>query len=381
MRPRVRRLFFSGVFCLTGVGNALVGATLPAVLARWHLSDSRGGLLLLAMWGGSTCGAPCAQAGSALTAAIGLGLCATGLLLLAKLAFPLAPLLYATYGLGLGMTMTSISLMRAREAGAAGAGIALNRLNLLWALGALCAPFIALRSLRHLSVFRTFLAVGALFALCGIVAFALSRWSSRTALQEPLANASRPAQAWAPLPFCLFAAAAVGMESALGSWLATYSSRSAPGVVTEVSATAAFWAGLLISRAASSLPALASRGRWRGQVSQIATLGVALALLLCFPDRLVLALGALLSGLALGPLYPWVLSVSLPQYRSTAVFVLAGVGAAVIPWLTGVLSSASGSLRIGLLAPVAGFLLLLTMAFRLRRLAMGEAGNPCGSGE
>lgn len=131
MSFRFRIAFFSFVFCCTGVGNALVGATLPAILHQWHLSDSRGGFLLLVTWSGSTLGALCAQGKFGKVAGIGLALSAAGLLFLVSGPAAMLPLLYAVYGLGLGATMTSISLMRARETQPSRTEVELNRLSTL----------------------------------------------------------------------------------------------------------------------------------------------------------------------------------------------------------------------------------------------------------
>lgn len=367
MKHSFRRWFFLLVFGLTGVCTAVVGATLPAILHQWHLSDSRGGLLLLATWGGSTSGAFFAQGRNARAAASGLALAAGGLLTLMLVAPAFLPVLYALYGLGLGITMTSISLMCARRVAVSAADVELNRLNLLWAIGAFCAPALAFHSLRLLSVSAMFRGLGAILALCSLLAIAFSAAENTpAAVCSSREDAASPLlETWAPVRFCLFAAAAVGLESAIGSWLTTYAERSTPGVLEAVSANSAFWAGLLLSRAVHSVP-FATRFHTRpARVAHIAAVGLGLLLLILFPTRSLLPLSGLLCGLGLGPLYPWILSVALPRFRSTAVFVLAGVGASLTPWLTGALSSASGSLRIGLLAPAVTFLLLATVAVRM----------------
>jgi len=48
------------------------------------------------------------------------------------------------------------------------------------------------------------------------------------------------------------------------------------------------------------------------------------------------------------------------------VFAVAGFGGAVLSWLTGIVSTSAGSLRIGLLVPAGAALLLLLLASRLR---------------
>ncbi len=368
MSVRFRLAFFSFLFCCTGVGNALVGTTLPAILHQWHLNDSRGGLLLLAAWGGSTLGAVFAQGTSGKATAIGLCLSAAGLFFLVYGSATPLPLLYGVYGLGLGIITTSISLMRAREAEPTRTEVELNRLNLLWALGACCTPVLALHSLRLLSVGSIFRGFSAVLGAASLIAFAIS--GSPVGSRAPISVAathSRNAQlAWAPARLCLFAATAVGLESAIGSWLTTYAERSTAGVATAVSANAAFWAGLLLSRALHSLSSSKRLSSGPMRTVYVVAVSLALLLLIALPRRGVLPVAGFLGGFGLGPLYPWVLSVALPRFRSTAVFVFAGVGASLTPWLTGVLSSASGSLRVGLLAPVVTLVVLAAVTVRVR---------------
>ena len=52
---------------------------------------------------------------------------------------------------------------------------------------------------------------------------------------------------------------------------------------------------------------------------------------------------------------------------------MAGVGASLTPWLTGYLSSSFHSLRLGLMAPAAAFILLLACAFTMRTEPMQGA--------
>lgn len=361
MTGRAREYIHSLAFGLTGVGTALLGATLPATLHDWNLSDSRGGLLLLAAWGGSTTGALLVRGMAGYSPAIGLALSAGAMFALSRPHPPLLEWLYLIYGIGLGMAMTAISLMRSREVTASEADIELNRLNLVWAIGACFAPALAFQSLHLLSVAGVFRVMSLVLAAAALLLLV-------SALRSPgQVGRSAPRiapQAWAPLRFCLFAAAAVGLESAVGSWLTTYTQRVTHGIGTAVSANSAFWAGLLLSRAAHSLHS----ARWfhtrAARLGHLALVGVA-TLLFFAPSGALLPVAGMLSGLGLGPLYPFVLSVSLPHYRSNAVFVMAGVGASLVPWLTGTLSTASGSLRTGLLVPAAAFGVLMLAAWRM----------------
>ncbi len=365
MNARLRAFPFAFAFGLAGIGSALLGATLPATLHDWHLDDSQGGLLLFATWGGSTAGAFFARGTSGASAVLGLALSAAELFWLSIRATHLPIVHFFLYGLGLGMAMTAISLKRAHDVAAVDADIELNRLNLLWAAGAFLTPVLALHSLRLLSVAQFFRALSGIL-LCTAIAlfasFARKGTESRTQIPKP-PYAELP---WAPLGFCLFAAASVGLESAIGSWLTTYVDRSHLGLAAAVSANTCFWGGLLLSRALHSISRAQLFHTPTARTAHIAATGLALALLTLLPSRIVLPAAGLLCGFGLGPLYPYVLSVALPRFRSTAVFVSAGIGAATVPWFTGILSNRYGSLRLGLLACLASFLVLAATAFHLR---------------
>jgi fucose permease len=65
--------------------------------------------------------------------------------------------------------------------------------------------------------------------------------------------------------------------------------------------------------------------------------------------------GALLLGLAIGPMYPLLLSLALRRGEAgNMVFVAAGCGASLLPLLTGLVSGWTGSLRAGLGVPLVG---------------------------
>jgi MFS transporter, FHS family, glucose/mannose:H+ symporter len=83
-------------------------------------------------------------------------------------------------------------------------------------------------------------------------------------------------------------------------------------------------------------------------------LGVVLLLLSRTPLPIVLS--ATLAGLTLAPIYPLsvakVLALSRGSPQTKWMMGISGLGGAVLPWITGILSSRTGSLRIGLLVPV-----------------------------
>ena len=73
--------------------------------------------------------------------------------------------------------------------------------------------------------------------------------------------------------------------------------------------------------------------------------------------------GALLLGLAIGPMYPLLLTIALRQGEAgNVVFVMAGCGASLLPLLTGLVSKWSGSLRIGLGVPLVAATVAVTVS-------------------
>ena len=77
------------------------------------------------------------------------------------------------------------------------------------------------------------------------------------------------------------------------------------------------------------------------------------------------AIAAFLLGFGIGPCYPLLLAWALRFQRAGSIFFIAGVGAASLPWLMGVLSARTGSLRIGFVVPIIGAVIMLTLSLLL----------------
>ncbi len=376
-RSRVSAVVLSAVFTLTGIATPLLGAALPALLVHWRLSDRDAGSLFFLAWLGAALGALLSRGDYARSVQRGIGLTAAASLALAHArGFVIYPLTLC-YGLGLGITMTSLSLLRARRAGARRPQ-ELNRLNLLWALGALCCPAYATHALRTSRPGYLFLFTGLLFAFAGAWVLYTERAPAR-AQAEMTFPSTLPS---VPHLFCAVSGLIVGVEASLGAWLTTYLKRTDGTVRGAVTAATAFWAGLLLSRALHSLPRI---GRIE-PATLLRVYGAILAVALLFfstgsAPAMLLTLAFVL-GFALGPLYPLLLAATLARYRGNRVFLSAGLGAALLPWLTGMLSGAAGSLRIGLLVPCFAGCLLAFLVWRVPwqarqgEQALSQAGMP-----
>ena len=366
-------------FAATGVGVAFPGAVLPVLLTRWHLRDDQGGTLFLMAWIGLSTGA-LLTAGSlrrallwgsvaVAIAALGLGLCSS------RFADPIM----LVYGLGLGAAMTSISLIRQQQS--LDSGRELVRLNLLWAVGACACPSLAIHTLISGDLRPILYGLAFVFAL-------LAAWCAGLSARPPVGQSRPHAQTSLPIPatpsgpsdnllsssFSVFRAVPFGLiilvmfitgvEASGGAWLATYAKRGGDPLVQIVAAPTCLWAGLLLSRLFWSFFARASNSN-RIVRASLLLMGAASVLLLASRHGwpFLLAAGAL--GFGIGPTYPLLLAWALRRHPGGAIFFLAGVGSACLPWLTGFVSTRSGSLHTGFVVPAAATLVMIALSLTL----------------
>jgi fucose permease len=139
-----------------------------------------------------------------------------------------------------------------------------------------------------------------------------------------------------------------------------------------------YWAALLIGRGAGSvaLKRVPERG--------ILVLGLGLSLLamatLVQPQSTGVVLAAVaVAGMGFGPVFPVgvsrMLTRVIDQRHTGWVFAMCASGGAVLPWLTGLVSTRTGSLRIGFAVPVAAGVVLLMLAWGENALLRGSPGD------
>jgi fucose permease len=163
-----------------------------------------------------------------------------------------------------------------------------------------------------------------------------------------------------------------GLETCMTGWLTTYTLRfSDLRLLGGQSALVLLWSALTAGRAVS-----AAAMRWVSE-STIQRLGLAISAVLIAAltttrNGTLLSLDCLLLGLALAPFFPSTFAILMARHPTAreAGFILAvsGLGAALFPWLMGVVSTHSGSLRIAMAVP-----LLLALALLLLSVLSGEA--------
>jgi FHS family glucose/mannose:H+ symporter-like MFS transporter len=362
-------------FLLTGVGTALMGATLPVLLKQWTLSDRGGGLLLLLAWGGSTSGALLCRGSLRRSAAGGLMLAAIAMLTIAAVDRRTALPIFAFYGLGLGIAMTAITMISSRQASEDTRRRELMRLNLVWSVGACVSPSLAAHALRFTRAGGLFASMSLVFCIIAAAVWARGK-DARDTFSDEDDRTSNALQA-APVRLYAMAGLAVGIESAIGGWLTTYAGRTAHTEFISLSATIAFWAGLLLSRALHSLKGWRSLHSGAVLATHAALVAVATVVLLAAPHTAAFLPSALLAGFGLGPLYPRVQAMVVGTYKPRPVFIIAGLGAAALPWLTGTLSHAIGSLRGGLVLPCLAAVALLGLMLISQR---ASSAHPAPAG-
>jgi MFS transporter, FHS family, glucose/mannose:H+ symporter len=363
----------SAGFALTGTGTVLLGVLLPVFAEMWGLRDDGAGLLLFLQFSGSSLGAILSGLNRVRSMAVGYGLMAASALdlIFAHSRVPFAVFFF--FGLGLGMAMTSTSLLFSDRWGDERAA-KLEWLNFVWSLGATSCPLVALPFVHRDDTHQVFLLIFTLsILLLGWVA-AIERQQKPVAAPAESGTARRPLGLVFML-FAIWAMCVVGVESSLSGWLTTYSHRTGmPTLAGSALATSVFWFGEMLSRLAFSTPLLKRIGRQAVLVWGVWGVTASSIVLITAPHPWMIVAAAGLAGIFTGPIYPLLLSLMLERSARGWFFAVAGLGSAVFPWLTGLISAHLGSLRFGLLVPCAGGLAMLVlggMVFKPARTAAG----------
>jgi len=245
-----------------------------------------------------------------------------------------------------------------------GRAAALNVLNFAWGIGAVAAPPVMAASLRSAGLRPLLLLLAAMLA-----ATALAVWVARVdvAAEKAAPDAAgvwRGSWIWLTGAFLFLY---VGVENGLAGWMPSYAVRVLRVPYGAMAAAqGGFWGAILGVRLLA--PALL-RGM---RASFLIVSGLALAscgmlLLLASAGAGSLVAGALLAGAGLATVFPTEVALFTERAgghgaRVTgAVFAMAALGGATIPWAVGAISTRFDSLRLALAAPLAGSLLMIAM--------------------
>jgi fucose permease len=372
-----RKLVLTGqiAFLPTGILTTLLGPMLPILIARWAMNDTQAGNLFLvqflaALAGVQLAGVLLARWGFRPAFLSGLLLMACGVATLYMGSLWLGLASVAAYGLGLGLIIPTDNLLIAEIGSGTGSGLtsrasAVSLLNFFWGVGAvLCSLMVAWTAAHKLLPF--FLGAVALFLI--LLAFAMRNLPFPAAETSEKSSASSSWRELAKSPtIWIFAAVFFlypGAETAVGGWIGSYVSRlGSRGAAMASMMPAFFWLALTVGRALGTafLRHFSERRVLRaGYAAGAAGIG----LMLCTPALAGVIGGALITGLSFAMLYPITVAWFSQRFGVAArsigalMFSLAAVGPAVIPWMVGVISHATGSLRAGLLLPLGATVIL-----------------------
>jgi MFS transporter, FHS family, glucose/mannose:H+ symporter len=353
--------FYLG-FVVVGMASVLLGPILPTLSARWQITDLQAGSLFAAEFAASTLGAVLASHFRRGCVVFGYAAIAAGLAALALGSYGVALAAFVLLGAGMGAANTATNLIFGakktegiEQPGERGAR--LSRLNFFWGLGAVsCPEFVAL-ALRPGTLRLLLLGL----SLCALAVFAAftpllrKRRSSEPANLKPAVTGEKldlPVFALFSLLLFLY----VGGETSISGWIATYAYRF-NGLSTAHSSlfVSAFWLSIVVGRAAVPL-LLRFASELTVLISAVVTALAGIAVLL-FPQSTAISLAAVaLAGLGCAPVFPLAVARLLAHIGNSRhagwIFAICGSGAAVLPWITGLLSAHTGSLRTAFLAPL-----------------------------
>lgn len=366
-----------GGFVVNGIVISLIGPVLPMFMAKWGLNDGRAGLFSLVQFSGSLVGV---LASSSLISAkgfkpaitLGIALLAVGFALLNAPTFVLALAASGIYGLGYGFATPGTNLWVGESYGERRAS-ALSIVNLAWGAGAIASSPLAMLAMRTAHVTLLLYLVGAFGA--GLAMVLLTMPFGKPPHQENSAtgatNEKHAGTGVAALLGVLFFVY-VGTEVGTSYWAPAYAQRAAAwSSNTWALAPMFFFGGLLGGRGAAAAILLHLK-----EVT-VAVAGLLLAatgesVFLAGHSVLTLFGGAFLAGLGLASIFPILIAWLSKWYGTRArkvggvMFALAALGSALVPPLVGVVSRYAGSLRIGLLVPLVGCAVMLTVVAILR---------------
>jgi fucose permease len=378
--PSSRSLIFyllCAGFVINGIVISLIGPILPMFIAKWGLTDSRAGLFSLVQFSCSFVGVLTSSAlistkGFKPAIILGLALLGIGFALLNAPTFALALAASGIYGLGYGFATPGTNLWVGESYGARRAS-ALSIVNLAWGAGAISSSPLAMLAMRTSHVSLLLYAVGALGVALGIVL--LRMHFEKPAHEEtsvPAVGNDKTAGAGVAVLLGVLFFVYVGTEVGTSYWAPAHAQRAAAwSTNTWALAPMFFFAGLLGGRGAAAAILL------RLKEVTVAVGGLLLAaagesIFLTGHSAATLFGGAFLAGLGLASIFPILIAWLSKWYGTRArkvggvMFALAALGSALMPPLVGVVSRYGGSLRIGLLVPLVGCAVMLSVIALLR---------------
>jgi fucose permease len=358
-------------FFLTGIVTVLIGQVLPVLSKRLSLEDAAAGNFFIAQFLGSLSGVfifslMLKRFGFVGTILVGLISMGIGCLLLNASLFALCLLGFYGIGIGIGTTLPAVNMFIA-ELRPTNRAVALNVLNFCWGIGAIvCAPFFAYFSLETSLLVPTIILASTMF-LMALTIFAVAPKDEN----EQVANSSEQMSdvpIWSTSAAWLIAAFQflhVGIESAVGGWLTTYSARIA-GEITLFSPTLMFFSLFVVGRGAAPLFLRLMHENTFILFSLILLVG-GIFLLISADTQFDLIIGASVLGFGTAPIFPTNMARFTQIFgesatrRSTPLFIASSLGSMLTTSFIGYISTYFNNLRSGIYVILVTGLILIVL--------------------
>jgi fucose permease len=377
--PRKEWVLLHSSFIIIGIITTMLGPILPSFIHRWSLTDAQAGFFFTTQYFGSffgvvLTGVVLPRFGFSRAATAGFIAFVFGYAFLGLGPWLSSACMVGINGFGYGLSNPAINL-RATQLPSKNTAAAVTLLNSSWSIGAfLCqafagyaVPTFGIRSFS-IALAGSCLVLAMLHLALRIGPVGGARVRGSHPLPEWLAH-MRVSQA---IPLLSLFFLYVGVEVAIGGWAATYEKRM-PGMsaVKLMLAPLVYYGFLFLGR--SVAPILLTR------IPQavISVSGLCLAAaggtIIAFSEApRLLYLGSALSAFGLAPQYPifvtWLAAIFKDDssWIGSLFFAAAGIGGGAVPWLVGIVSANTGSLRAGLYIPLFITFLMIFLAVRAR---------------
>ena len=378
---RLRLIIIHVGFALTGVVTTMLGPILPILSANWSLNDAQTGRLFTAQFVSSVTGSLIASRvlarwGTAVTVCVGMFFIAIGVACLATGAFSTGLVGIALFGIGLGFALPCTNLW-VSELVQENRASALNLLNFSWTVGAVSAPVVIASLLKPIGFRGLMLLLAGCCTGIALIEAGSVRVRAMQSDTERLPGRLQPAaKMWFAVLTTVLLFLYVGVENGFSGWVPLFTTRMQHGSLSLVAwVQSGFWASILVGRLIA--PLILRRTTTRTVVFNGLMLGaIGITLTVVSNGVLTLALGVILSGFGLSAVFPTMIAIFTDEYGTggggSIVLGVCGMGGALIPWLVGVVSFESTSLRLGLAVTLVSTLLALIVFWRIDSLSASK---------
>ena len=360
------------VYFFTGIATVFLGPILPLLARIWFISDAQAGSLFAAQFAGAALGSLLSTRRPSRSYPIGCACCAFAISFIGRVPWTLLLCMILLNGIGVGLIINSGNLLVADQAQTRGVSgsTSLAKVHFAWGAGALSCPWIIRAALQWAPLPIFFLFFGGAFGILMIWLLLKGEGAFAAASPGPIAlktTLSLRVQLFFAIALLLYA----GAENAISGWLPSFAMR------VYDNQTKAGFAG---STQLSSLGMLSFTVLWtmhlfgRGCIpatlrfvseaklfkGTLAALFVSVVVLAAVPGRFndhgaVLCAAAAGCGISLASVYPLLMGNLLKQAGSPRgigwVFTCGAVGAALVPWISGMAATATGNVRASLVVP------------------------------